>query len=184
MSESSNGQDVGKATPLIGWSFFLLFNLGLFFVAKFIVGLWLGSSIVGPDRIAMAAGLVMQIDSFMVAGYVIGFFQFQGQVAKMIEEIAMLKEKNLTWGSGKRSKYFAGRRFFLLMSVIVLFILSGLYAVRASLFETQDEIVSSLSLLILGTLWMVLFWYSTISNTESMAERIGKTARAGHKEMN
>jgi hypothetical protein len=71
----------------------------------------------------MASILVMQIDSFLAAGFVIGFLQFQGVVAKMIRQIATLKitkeisqpEERETLGQWQnmmgRLSYFAGFRF-------------------------------------------------------------------------
>jgi hypothetical protein len=185
IQEHANSKDeqVSKRTPIIGWSFFVLINIGIYFVVRSIVDAWLGSATVSPDKVGAASTLVMQIDSFLAAGYVIGFFQLQGQVARMIEDIARLKSRNLTLGSHRRSKYFAGRRFFLNMFVIVLFVASGLYAVRGALFGTRDELVSSLALLVLGIAWMVFFWFLVIVDTESMAERIGKRLRSENKDV-
>ena len=123
----------------------------------------------------MASVLVMQIDSFLVAGYVIGLFQFQHSLSGMIQVMARLGEKELlSWKDSKGTKYFESIRFFMGMLVIVLFVGSALYAVRSTLFETRTELVASLSLLVQGAALMVAFLGGMSSETKSMAERIGK----------
>ena len=172
---------------LIVLSFTAIGAIVIFFTTRYGVDLWIGSLTSLPaERIGMASILVMQIDSFLAAGFVIGFFQFQGVVAKMIRQIATLKitkeisqpEERETLGQWQnimgRLSYFAGFRFPITMLVLVLLVLSGLYSVRATLFETRDELVTSITLLVEGLEFMVIFWFSATGQTESMAARIGE----------
>jgi preprotein translocase subunit SecE len=170
---------------IIVLSFVAISSVVAFWIMRWWVDLWIGPTLISGNRIGMASLLVMQIDSFLAAGWVIGFFQFQGVVSKMIRQIARLKiaeeialpeeQKTLgVWHGYKGLSYFAGFRFPIVMLVIVVFVFSGLYSVRATLFETRDELVTSIALLVEGLVLMVVFWFGATSQTELMAARIGE----------
>jgi hypothetical protein len=150
-------------------------TLGAFFLVRNIVGSWLGPSMITADRIGMASILVMQMDSFLAAGYVIGFFQSHAQESKMIQTLSRLNDQELLKRrEEKGTEYFPAIRFLMSMLVIGFFVLSGLYAVRSTLFETRDELEVSLTFLVQGAMLMVAFWFTMISEAESMAELTGR----------
>lgn len=164
---------------------------GLYFSylqVRSLISSWIGPSTIPTDRIGNASMLIMQIDSFLAAGFIIGFFQFQGLVTKMIQRISELnltKEINRPeqakelgwWGNEKRLSFFANGRYAIIMSSLLLYVLSGLYSIRALLFQTEDDLVTSLSLLVWGVILMVLLWYGNIVLTEKMAQKIGQNKR-------
>jgi hypothetical protein len=142
-------------------------------------------SLVG-DRIATASTMVMQIDSFLAAGYIISFFQFQSDMSKRIQEAkalktalgASLKDEDvptpLRRKGGGEFAYFATRKFSIMMLWLVFFVVSGVYSVGGVLFQTRFFLAESLAFLVWGTLGMLFFWYVIIDSSESIANFIGK----------
>ena len=58
-----------------------LLDYGVWLAVNFL----LGNSTFPPDRVSSASTLVMQIDSFLAAGYIVAIFQLQADMAKRIQ---------------------------------------------------------------------------------------------------
>ena len=140
-----------------------------------------------PERIGSATMMVMQIDSFVAAGFIVGFFQFQGEMSNKIREAKQLRkrmgsrfprEKRPSIFDRDRLRYFAARKFWLVMLSLVLFVTSGLFAVNGVLYETRFYLVASLACLFWGVTWMMVMWRLIIGGAEELAEFLGEHSMA------
>ncbi len=63
---------------------------GAFLGSAALVNYLLGPGPLVGERVASASQMIMQIDSFLAAGYIVGFFQFQEDMAKRIRDAKFL----------------------------------------------------------------------------------------------
>ncbi len=166
--------------------------LGLAALAHY--GIWLGvnfllgDAIFATDRVASASGLVMQIDSFLAAGYIVAIFQVQGDMARRIQEGTRVratlgesvKEDDLPSLLRRKGgiRYFATRRFPIAVLPLLLFVLSGILAIDGVLYATRYYLTLSISLLVEGSILMIVRWYGSWAQSEALAEFIGKNSPA------
>lgn len=112
--------------------------------ALFIVRGWLDSINAGSipsDRIISASNAMIQLDSFMIAGFIVGFFYLWERMEAQSQEISLKPLVVLSF------------------STLIAFALSGLLAVGAIL--TADFwYLKGAILLLIYSVWSVLFnWY-------------------------
>ncbi len=177
LSGHKSGYAVASAVIL---SIIGLLDYGVWLAVNFL----LGNSTFPPDRVSSASTLVMQIDSFLAAGYIVAIFQLQADMAKRIEagtRIAKalgnsVKDEDLPQLLRKKGgiRYFATKRFPLAMLPLGLFVLSGIFAIDGVLYGTRDYLALSISALVWGGGFMILRWYTVVSHSEEVAEFIGR----------
>jgi len=98
------------------------------------------------DRIVSASNALIQLDSFMVAGFIVGFFYLWEKVEAEFKSLT--RKKSL--------KPFVTLSF----STLISLTLSSLFAVGAILTTDSRYLLGSISLLVSGLWTVMLNWYT------------------------
>jgi len=148
--------------------------------AGFIVGAaataWSASLFRNPVSapvITSTSAMIVQISSFVAAGYIVGLFYYLAELSKGFRQLrrfvfgwAFTSEKTLAYFNSKKKEMDWDRLSHLtldklgtVLSPFLLFIFSGLAAVSAGLTGSNAYELASLGLFAVGVLFMVVsFW--------------------------
>ena len=131
------------------------------------------------DKITQASQMILQFDSFLAGGWIVGFFFFWGNFGKEVRELRRLSYRSKARTTKDLGEYFKVESweedalsigtpvFALLIFGIANIIASGILAVVSVLSSNGVLLVASLGALVLGTWVMLESWYAVhgFSNT-------------------
>jgi hypothetical protein len=131
-------------------------TLVLVFFVIFIFSVINGPSI-PAERLTSAANAIIQLDSFLVAGYVVGIFYF----------LERLERERQQWLGALQKRFIA----ILIPATVVSFVLSGLIATLGILIAWYQDLELAVILLLYG-LWLVFATWFVLQSTLEYAKKI------------
>lgn len=161
----------------------------------FVVGIfyWLAIDVgienLPAGRIVLACQLILQLDSFLVGGWIIGFFHFYGEWAKEMRAFRRLYYQLRLSTSKTPGQYFkvepwernisSATTLYLLSSVggIAVFVMAAILAVAGVLSEDGTYVLLSLEVTVLALAGMIVAWYTvqfSLSWVQALTDKFGE----------
>lgn len=150
--------------------------IGTGFVIGFVMAAWdilLFENLVSPLIVISTSSMIVQIASFVAAGYIVGLFYYLAELSKGFRQLrrivfgwAFASDKTLAYFNSKKEEmdwdrlsHFTPDKLGTVLSPFLLFILSALAAVTAGLTGSNASELASLDLFVVGVVIMVAsFW--------------------------
>jgi len=141
-----------------------------------------------PERIVQASQMVLQLDSFLAGGWIVGFFFFWGNLGKELRQLRRLWYKSTAQPSTELADFFKNGSwekdarnigtgiFAMLMFGIGNFVISGFFAVASVLSNGGALLVVALATLVSGTWFMLETWYTVHSFSDALGIFFDKLA--------
>lgn len=124
--------------------------------------------------------MVLQFDSFLAGGWIVGFFFFWGNFGKEVRELRRLSYRSKARSAKDLNEYLKVESwednapkigtlvFALLIFGIADFVASGILAVVSVLSSNGALVVASLGALVLGTWVMLESWYTVHGYSDAL----------------
>jgi len=137
------------------------------------------------EQITQASQMVLQFDSFLAGGWIVGFFFFWGNFGKDLRELRRLGYVTKAHSSKELAEYFKEESweqnmristgvFAILALGIVNFVASGFCAVGAVLSTNGTLLVLALATSVAGTTIMLQTWYPIHDFTNMLTSILDK----------
>ena len=132
--------------------------------------------------------MVLQLDSFLAGGWIVGFFFFWGNLGKELRQLRRLWYKSTAQPSTELADFFKNGSwekdarnlgtgiFAMLMFGIGNFVISGFFAVASVLSNGGALLVVALATLVSGTWFMLETWYTVHSFSDALGIFFDKLA--------
>jgi len=191
----SKPEDLSPVRFLSKARIILQFVITLVIMNGAVIGTWYWLvNIVGIDslpssRIVLACQMLLQLDSFLVGGWIIGFFHFYGEWAKEMRAFRRLWYQLKLQTSKTPSQYFKVEPFerslgsattlYLLSSVggITVFVVAAILAIAGVLSEDGRYTLLSLTNTEIALAGMIFSWYTiqyALSWVQAIMDKFGE----------